>query len=554
MTNPRARSAHPTTRALLCGARPTGDCAHRDIYEHLVAGWPALVLLDRAALIEAVGGSDAMAELLRGTYLSCAELVVADNRLDRVKRRVFQTRLLTSKTELGRLLALRPAEDVELDLGYGLLDPLDDLDDRLLYHMASLGDRLAADRLRGVVARHARRDGAVEGRAALIATLLGAEMLDGHYEPRCIPGTNRYDVVGQWREAGEEYVAQVALATRERVRDAIVEARASASASEREAEEPAPKRASLAGFRKAVAVEPLPPAGSVVVFPALSKASAGKPDNLRDIKAALGDALGAALPGVPVPDDWDAWEAAAVARWPHMADVPRAIREAQAGRTHWGDMRLCLVGPAGIGKTAIGRFVAESSGLPFARYNADNATDNSFGGTSIRWNSGHLGVVPALLAERMRATGLVQIDEVEKASGHRGSNGGRLHDVLHGLWDPETSSRWQCPFSAMPLDLSHVAYLATANSLDGIPASLRDRMRVVEVSAPGSEHLAALVPQVAAQACREQGLDPAWGVLDGVEWQALREAWGQGGSIRRLQHLVGTILRARDADPSTPRH
>ncbi|MEE7440902.1 AAA family ATPase [Methylobacterium oryzae] len=553
MTNARARSAHPTTRALLCGARPTGDCAHRDLYEHLVTGWPALVLLDRPALVEAVGGSDAMAEFLRSTYLTCAELVVADHRLDRVQRRVFQTRLLTSATELERLLALRSAEDIELDLGYGVHNPLDDLDDRMTYHLASLGDRLAADRLRGVVVRHARRDGAVEGRPALIATMVGAEMLDGHYEPRCIPGTHRYNVVGQWREAGEEYVAQVALATRERVRDAIVEARASAS--EREAEQPPPKRPSpLAGFRKAVAVEPLPPAGSVVVFPALSKASAGKPDNVRDIKAALGDALGTALPGVPVPDDWDAWEAAAVARWPHMPGVPRAIREAQAGRMHWGSMRLCLVGPAGIGKTAIGRFIAEHSGLPFSRYNADNSTDNSYGGTSLRWNSGHLGTVPAMLADNMRATGLAQIDEIEKASGHRGTNGGRLHDVLHGLWDDETSSRWACPFSAMTLDLSHVAYLATANSLDGIPASLRDRMRVVEVSAPGPEHLAALVPQVAAQACREQGLDPAWGVLDGVEWQALREAWGQGGSIRRLQHLVSTILRARDADPSTPRH
>ncbi|MFH8721341.1 AAA family ATPase [Methylobacterium fujisawaense] len=550
MTNARAPSAHPTTRALLCRARPTGDSAHRDLYEHLVTGWPALVLLDRPALVEAVGGSEVMAEFLRSTYLTCAELVGARHGIDRVTRRVFQTRLLTSEVELERLLALRPAEDIELDLGYGIHDPLDDLNERLLYHLSSLGDRSATVRLRPVVARHARQDGNEEGRAALVATLLGAEMLDGYVEPRFVPGTHRYDVVGQWREAGEEYIAHSVLATRERVRDAIVEARASAS--EREAEPP-PRPSPLAGFRKAAAVEPAPP-GSVVVFPALSKASAGKPDNQRDIKAALGDALGAALPGVPVPADWDAWEAAAVARWPHMADVPRAIREAQAGRTHWGAMRLCLVGPAGIGKTAIGRFVAESSGLPFARYNADNATDNSFGGTSIRWNSGHLGVVPALLAERMRATGLVQIDEIEKASGHRGSNGGRLHDVLHGLWDDETSSRWACPFSAMTLDLSHVAYLATANSLNGIPSSLRDRMRVVEVSAPGSEHLAALLPQVAAQACREQGLDPAWGALDGVEWQALREAWGQGGSIRRLQHLVSTILRARDADPSTPRH
>ncbi|WP_083374360.1 AAA family ATPase [Methylobacterium sp. C1] len=550
MTNPRARSAHPTTRALLCGARPTGDCAYRDLYEHLVTGWPALVLLDRPALVEAVGGSDAMAELLRSTYLTCAELVVAEHCLDRVTRRVFQTRLLTSKVELGRLLALRPAEDVDLDLGYGLHDPLDDLDDRLLYHLASSGDRLAADRLRGVVARHARRDGAIEGRAALISTLLGAEMLDGHYEPRCIPGTHRYDVVGQWREAGEEYVAQVALATRERVRDAIVEARASA----REAEEPTPKRPSpLAGFRKAAA-EPTPLPGSAVLLPSSILEGVGRSDNQKELKRILGDVLDVPLPGVRVPGDWDAWERALLARHPNGGRFFRAIRRSQGGREFWGHAVVCADGPAGAGKSAMCRSVAEVSGLPMRRFQCDNASDNSYGGTPIRWTSAQQDFVTAAFVELKRRTFVAMLDEVEKAGGSRDTNSGRFHDVLLGQLDPETAAAWPSTFLCHPVDLTGVVFLCTANDASTLPAPLRDRMVIARVDEPTADHLAVLAPQVAREVCRRQGLDERWGALDHVEMASLAEAW-PGGSIRRLVRLVEVVLQARDEGPAAaPRH
>lgn len=548
MTNARARSAHPTTRALLCGARPTGDCAHRDIYEHLVTGWPALVLLDRPALNEAVGGSDAMAELLRSTYLTCAELVGARHGIDRVRRRVFQTRLLTASTELDRLLALRPAEDIELDLGYGIFDPLSDLDDRLKHHLASLGDRLAADRLRGVVARHARRDGAVEGRAALIATMVGAEMLDGHYEPRCIPGTHRYDVVGQWREAGEEYVAQVALATRERVRDAIVEARNS----ERESDAPKPMSV-LAALRAPKAPEPSPP-GSAVIFPSSVLEGVGRSDNVKELKRILGGVLDVPLPGVRVPADWDAWEWALLARHPNGGRFFRSIRRSQGGRQFWGHAVVCADGPAGAGKSAMCRSVAEISGLAMRRFQCDNTSDNSYGGTPIRWTSSQQDFITGAFVDLKQRSFIVALDEVDKAGGSRNSNSGKFHDVLLGQMDPETAAAWPSNFLCHPVDLTGVVFLCTANDASTLPAPLRDRMVIARVDEPTANDLAALAPQVAQEVCRRQGLDERWGLLDAVEMASLAEAW-PGGSIRRLVRLVEVVLQARDEGPAAaPRH
>lgn len=552
MTNSRARSAHPTTRDLLCGARPTGDCTHRDLYEHLVTEWPDVVALDRPALVEAVGGSEVMAELLNSTFLSCAELVGARHGIDRVMSRTFRTRLLTSSTELDRLLRLRPADDIDLDLGYGIHSPLDDLDERIVYHLAGMGDRSTADRLRGVVARHARRDGNVDGRPALIATLLGAEMLDGHYQPRCIPGTHRYDVVGQWREAGEEYVAQVALATRERVRDAIVEARASASKGE--AEQPAPKRPSpLAGFRKAAA-EPPPPPGSAVIFPSSILEGVGRSDNQKELKRILGGVLDVPLPGVRVPADWDAWERALLVRHPNGGAFFRAIRRSQGGRAFWGHAVICADGPAGAGKSAMCRSVAEVSGMPMRRFQCDNASDNSYGGTPIRWTSAQQDFITAAFVDTKQRTFLAVLDEVEKAGGSRDTNSGRFHDVLLGQLDPETAAAWPSSFLCHPVDLTGVVFLCTANDAASMPAPLRDRMVIARVDEPTADHLGMLAPQVAREVCRRQGLDERWGTLDGVEMTSLAEAW-PGGSIRRLVRLVEVVLQARDEGPAAaPRH
>lgn len=290
------------------------------------------------------------------------------------------------------------------------------------------------------------------------------------------------------------------------------------------------------------------PSAGVVVFPREILAGVGKSENERDVKRLLGDALGAALPRVEVPVDWNAWQEGLIAKAPWLAPAIRAIRATQGGRTHWSHGAVYIAGPAGAGKSLISRLAAQASGLPFARINLDAASDSSvIGGTSIRWSSVHPGPIEALLAKALKASGLLLVDEFEKAAGSR-TSGGHPHDLMHGLLEPETARSWRSPYLLGEVDYSHMLYVVTGNSTDGVVSSLLDRMTVVRVSEPGPEHLGLLAPALARQACRELGLDERWGDLDHEELNALQDAW-RGGSVRRLQRLVARLLQARDSAP-----
>ncbi len=286
------------------------------------------------------------------------------------------------------------------------------------------------------------------------------------------------------------------------------------------------------------------PDAGVIVFPPGIVEAVGKSENAREVKRALGKSLGAALPLRPVPADWNAWEAGLVAEAPWHTTAIRAIRAGQGSRPHWGLSVTCLVGAPGSGKSRLVRRAAEVSSLPFARFSLDSTSDNSLGGTPVRYSTGHGGVVDGLLARSGTANGLVLFDELDKGAGSRHS-GGHPFDILHGLFEAETARAWRSPYLLAELDLSHVTYVCTANSLDGIPASLLDRMTVVRVGEPGPEHLGLLAPALARQACRELGLDERWAELDYAELNALAGAW-RGGSVRRLQRLVARLLQARD--------
>jgi len=97
------------------------------------------------------------------------------------------------------------------------------------------------------------------------------------------------------------------------------------------------------------------------------------------------------------------------------------------------------------------------------------------------------------------------------------------------------------------LDLSHVSYAATANSVDPLTAPIRDRFRgIIEFPEPKAEHLHALLPAITKDLADERRLDPRWiEPLDGIELAAVAQHW-RGGSVRRLRRIVEVILRQRD--------
>lgn len=206
---------------------------------------------------------------------------------------------------------------------------------------------------------------------------------------------------------------------------------------------------------------------------------------------------------------------------------------------------LLLVGDPGGGKSRFARRLGESIGLPnIWREDASRADGAVFGGTDRRWYTAEPCRPFLAIAAGRIANPLVLIDEIEKA-GTRGDYG-RLWDCLLGFLEPETNCRYPDPALQVTLDLSQVSYVATANALEPLPNSIRDRFRVVTFPKPTPDHLDAVLPAVIADLAKERGLDQAWmPPLDGVEYAAVARNW-RGGSMRRLRRIVDAILRDRD--------
>jgi ATP-dependent Lon protease len=96
------------------------------------------------------------------------------------------------------------------------------------------------------------------------------------------------------------------------------------------------------------------------------------------------------------------------------------------------------------------------------------------------------------------------------------------------------------------VDLSAVSHFATANSLDGVPPPLRDRMRVLTMPTPGWQHIGVLTRQIVDRLAKERGIDPRWfQPLAEDELDLIRASW-PGGSIRQLSRIVTTIIDGRD--------
>lgn len=282
------------------------------------------------------------------------------------------------------------------------------------------------------------------------------------------------------------------------------------------------------------------PAVGMVVVPSLPEPSkcGGRKDVVRSWDGLAGKRLRIVTRG-----DLPAQRAQLVSRWPHAAEVIDTVLRDLSADDRIRFRPTVFVGEPGSGKSSLARAIAEAVGLPTELVPLAGLADGSIAGTSAQWSTARESVPLQLVKSSRIANPCVVWDEVEKAVD---SQNGSATNALLPMLEPSTSRRIRDLALEVEVDLSMVSHFATANSLEGIPSPLRDRMRILAMPDPSWEHVGVLVKGILDDIAKERRLDRRW--LDDLaedEMELLHSEW-TGGSIRQLRRIVEVLIDGRE--------